>query len=63
MWQVMGGEEVYTGFWRGDVREKDYLEDTGVDGRVILKWICKKWDVEAWIGLIWLRRGTGSGLL
>jgi hypothetical protein len=29
----------------------------------ILKWILKKWDVEAWTGLIWLRRGTCSGRL
>ena len=31
--------------------------------RVILKWIFKKWDEEAWIGLIWLRIGTGGGHL
>jgi hypothetical protein len=24
--------------------ERDYMEDLGVEGR-ILKWICKKWDV------------------
>jgi hypothetical protein len=41
------------------------LEDLGVDGRTILREISRSamWDVEAWTGLIWLRRGTGGGLL
>jgi hypothetical protein len=36
--------EVHTGFWWGDLREGDHLEDPGIDGRIILKWIFKKWD-------------------
>jgi hypothetical protein len=32
-----------TGFWWGDLKKSDHLGDTGVDGRMILKWILK-WD-------------------
>ena len=40
---VWGRGEVYTGFWCGNVREGDHLEDPGVDGK-ILRWIFRKWD-------------------
>jgi len=36
------------------------LGDAGVDGRIILGWIFRKWDVGVWTGLIWLRVGTGG---
>jgi hypothetical protein len=39
------------------------LEHLGADGRIILKCILKKPVGRAWTGLIWLRIGTGGGIL
>ena len=35
---------MYTGFWWGNLRERDQLEYPDIDGRIILRWIFKKWD-------------------
>jgi hypothetical protein len=37
------GEDVHTSFWWGDLREGHHLENPEEDGRIILKFICKKW--------------------
>jgi hypothetical protein len=46
----------------GNLRERDHSEDLDVYRRIIIKWIFKKWD-GAQTGFIWLRIGTGGGLL
>jgi hypothetical protein len=58
----MGKREVHTEFWWGDLREGYHLGDPGIDGRIILEWIFKKWD-GVWTGLSWFRTGAGGGLL
>ena len=54
----MGGGKVSTGFWWGNLRERDLLGDPAVDGRIILRWIFRKWDMGVWTGSSWLRIGT-----
>jgi hypothetical protein len=47
----------------GNLRKRDHLGDPGVDGRIILGWIFRKWDVRVWTGSSWLKIGTGGGHL
>ena len=37
MWDIRGRGMVHAGFWWGNLRERDHLEDLDVDGRIILK--------------------------
>jgi len=46
--RVWGRGEVYTGFWWGNLRERDHLKDPGLDGRIILRWMFRGMD---WIDL------------
>ena len=58
----MGGGEVYTRIWWGKPSEIGYLEDPGIEGRIIY-YIIRKWDVGLWSRSIWIRIGTGGGHL
>jgi hypothetical protein len=58
-----GEERSVIRFRWGNLRERDHWGDPGVDGRIILGWIFRKWDVGVWNGVGWLRGKTGGGHL
>jgi hypothetical protein len=53
--------EIYTGFWWRNLRRRDHLKYQGVDARIIVRWIFRRWDVGIWTGSSWLSIATGSG--
>jgi len=55
MWHVWGRGEGCTGFWWGNLRERDHWGDPEVDGKIILRWIFTSGK-----GL-WGLDGVGSG--
>jgi hypothetical protein len=55
MWEGNGVYRVLVGKTEG--------KKPSVDGRIILRWIFRKWNKGVWSGLSWLRRGIGGGLL
>jgi hypothetical protein len=63
MERVWGSEEACTGSWWENLRERDHWGDTGVDGRIILRRIFRKWNVGVWTGLSCFRIETGGGHL
>jgi len=44
MWRVWGRGEGCTGFWWGNVRERDHWGDPDADGRILIRWISRKWE-------------------
>jgi hypothetical protein len=44
MWQIWGTGKVRRGFWCGEQMERGHLENIGIDGMIILKWVFVKWD-------------------
>jgi hypothetical protein len=49
----MGRRDACIGFWWENLRERDNWGEPGIDKRIILGWIFRKWDVEVWTGLSW----------
>jgi len=51
LFSLWGREEACTGYWWGNLREKDHRGDPGADGKIILRWIFRKWDLG---GMDWI---------
>jgi hypothetical protein len=63
MWHAWERGETCTGFWWVSPKEKDHLEDQGVDGRMGSKWTLGIFVGVVWSGFTWLRIGIVGGLL
>jgi len=63
MWQVRVRRGGCIGSWWGNRREEDQWGDLGVDWRIILERISRRWDVGIWTGWGWPRIETGGGRL
>jgi hypothetical protein len=50
MWHIWRRAEGHTEFWWENLKERDNVENLGVDMRIILKCILKKLDGKAWTG-------------
>ena len=52
-----GRTDVHMGLWWGNGKERNHLEDLGMDGRVMLKWILRNVMVMRVLNLA----GSGQG--
>jgi hypothetical protein len=60
---IMGeGRGVYK-FWWENLRERNNWGDPDVDGKIVLRQILRKLDVEVWTGMSWLKIETSTGHL
>jgi len=51
----MGDRRGANRVWWGNMKEGEHLEDSDIDGKIILKYFFKKWDGEAWTVLVCLK--------
>jgi hypothetical protein len=63
MWLVWATGEMHIGLWWGNLKESVCLDELGVDYRMILYYISNSSTGNVWTGLIWLRIGTGDGIV
>jgi len=49
-----------TKFWSENLKGSDHSEDLGVDRRIILEYILRKYGRKVWTGFIWLRKWTSG---
>ena len=63
MWHVWGTVVVCTGFWWGNLRERDHLENPGVDEMDNIRMNLQEMGCEGTDLIDWFRRGTGGGHL
>ena len=52
---------MYTEFWWGNLREGDHLENLAIGGRIVLKWIFRKWDGGHGLDCSGSRQGQVAG--
>ena len=57
-----GGERCAQGFG-GSLTERDHWGDPDVDGEILLRWTCRKWEGVVGTGWSSLRIRTGGGHL
>jgi len=47
VWQACERKEIHTGFWCGNIKEREHLNDLGVDGTMI-QGILNEYDGREW---------------
>jgi len=59
--EKVGRGDASAGYLWGNLRERYNFWESGVDGRINLRRIFRKWNVGLWIGSSWLKIGTYGG--